>query len=223
MHVFRRRWDYYIKRQPTPYFGAVSAPNVRQVLWRRNNLLFTFRNQWNYYRKRQVIPHFGITYASTIKQVTWIRNRLPYSIKYQWNYYSRRQPIPNFGVGNPPTGAPDRILTQGLKTGTGVGGVEYILRRGLISAVFVPLLRRDMMAIEREGNGVAVTPSDTVDLAKPSILYIGGAGSGNLKVDLVHSGTVVFVGIPANTWIDRVRVKRVWDTGTDVTSILAFY
>jgi hypothetical protein len=28
----------------------------------------------------------------------------------------------------------DRIITKGLKTGTGVGGVQYILRRGLISA-----------------------------------------------------------------------------------------
>jgi hypothetical protein len=27
-----------------------------------------------------------------------------------------------------------RIITKGLKTGTGVGGVKYILRRGLISA-----------------------------------------------------------------------------------------
>ncbi len=31
----------------------------------------------------------------------------------------------------------DRILTKGLKTGTGVGGVKYILRRGLISAAIV--------------------------------------------------------------------------------------
>ncbi len=117
----------------------------------------------------------------------------------------------------------DRILTKGLKTGTGVGGVKYILRRGLVALVFVPLLRRDMMAIEREGKGAAVTPSDTVDLPNSGILYIGGAGSGNLKVDLMQAGTVVFTGIPANTWIDRVRVKRVWSTGTDVTSILVFY
>ncbi len=54
-------------------------------------------------------------------------------------------------------------------------------------------------------------------------MYIGGAGSGNLKVDLIHGGTVTFVGVPANTWIDRIRVKRVWSTGTDVTSILVFY
>ncbi len=29
-----------------------------------------------------------------------------------------------------------RILTKGLKTGTGAGGVKYILRRGLASAAF---------------------------------------------------------------------------------------
>ncbi len=26
----------------------------------------------------------------------------------------------------------DRILTKGLKTGTGVGGIKYILRKGLV-------------------------------------------------------------------------------------------
>ncbi len=118
----------------------------------------------------------------------------------------------------------DRILTKGLKTGTGVGGVKWILRRGLISAALILGLRRDdSMAIEREGRGAAVTPNDSVDLPKAGILYIGGAGSGNLKVDLQHAGTVTFVGVPANSWIDRVRVKRVWATGTDVTSILVFY
>ncbi len=224
MHVFRRRWDYYIKRQSIPHFSVVSAGGlVRQILWRRSHPPYTPKRRWNFYYRKQPIPYLGVTSPVVVSQVLWRRNRTPYVFKLQWGYYGKRQPIPNFGVGSPPTGAPDRILTKGLKTGTGVGGVEYILRRGLISAVFVPLLRRDMMAIEREGNGVAVTPSDTDDLAKPAILYIGGAGSGNLKVDLVHSGTVTFVGIPANTWIDRVRVKRVYDTGTDVTSILAFY
>ncbi len=116
-----------------------------------------------------------------------------------------------------------RIITQGLKTGTGLGGVEYILRRGLVSDVFVPILRRAMMPIEYEGNGAAVTPSDTVDLPNSGILYIGGAGSGNLKVDLIDGGTVSFTDIPAGTWIDRVRVKRVYATGTDVTSILVFW
>jgi hypothetical protein len=31
----------------------------------------------------------------------------------------------------------DRILTKGLKTGTGIGGVKWILRRGLSSSVVV--------------------------------------------------------------------------------------
>ncbi len=32
----------------------------------------------------------------------------------------------------------DRIITKGLKTGTGVGGVKYILRRGLLSSIAAP-------------------------------------------------------------------------------------
>ncbi len=77
------------------------------------------------------------------------------------------------------------------------------------------------MAIEREGKGVVVAPNDSTDLPNSGILYIGGGGT--LKVDLIHSGTVTFIGVPPNFWLDRVRVKRVWDTGTSATSILVFY
>jgi hypothetical protein len=31
-----------------------------------------------------------------------------------------------------------RIITRGLKTGTGPGGVKYILRKGLLSSAYVP-------------------------------------------------------------------------------------
>ncbi len=116
----------------------------------------------------------------------------------------------------------DRILTKGLKTGTGVGGVKWILRRGLVPASFILAIRRDSMAIEREGNIAAVTPSDTVDLPNSGILYVGGAG--DIKITAINGGTVVLLGVPAGTWIDRIRVKRVFATGgTTATSILVAY
>lgn len=115
----------------------------------------------------------------------------------------------------------DRILTNGLKTGTGVSGVKYILRCGLISAALVFVARRDIMAIEREGTIVAVSPDDDNDLPDSGILYVGGAG--DVKVDGIQSGTVTLLGVPAGTWIDRIRVKRVYSTGTTATSILVAY
>lgn len=75
----------------------------------------------------------------------------------------------------------------------------------------------------RYGSGSSVTPSDSVNLETAGILYIGGAGSGNLKVDLIETGTVTFTGLTANSWIKDIRVKKVYDTGTDVTNILVFF
>ncbi len=113
----------------------------------------------------------------------------------------------------------DRILTKGLKTGTGVGGVKWILRRGLVPASIILVSRRDTMAIEREGNIAAVTPSDTEDLPNSGILYVGGAG--NIKVTAINGGTAILLGVPAGTWVDRIRVKKVFATGgTTATSII---
>lgn len=82
---------------------------------------------------------------------------------------------------------------------------------------------------------VAVTPSDTVDIAVPdapvssrvsgggAIIRIGAAGScavqpyGNALAD-----TVVFVGCYAGE-ILPVRVKKVLSTGTSATDILAIW
>lgn len=67
---------------------------------------------------------------------------------------------------------------------------------------------------------VSITPSDSDNLADPiSALYIGGAGSGALKVDMVNGDTVTFAGLTANT-ILPIAVKKVYATGTNVTSII---
>lgn len=66
----------------------------------------------------------------------------------------------------------------------------------------------------------AVTPSDSVDLdPRPRALWIGGAGSGNLKVDMANGDTVTFAGVPVGLF--PIAVTRVYATGTDVTNIVA--
>lgn len=81
----------------------------------------------------------------------------------------------------------------------------------------------------------AVTPSDTKDVtngqgdnapAYAKALWIGGAGSGNLKVvaagDTSNSGAgtaITFKNVPVGKF-DLVEVRRVMSTGTDVTDIV---
>jgi hypothetical protein len=65
-----------------------------------------------------------------------------------------------------------------------------------------------------------VTPSDTVDLATPSVIYVGVSGS--VKVSTVQGDAVTFVGLLAGSVIP-VQVSRVWATGTTATTLLRIY
>jgi hypothetical protein len=69
---------------------------------------------------------------------------------------------------------------------------------------------------------VAVTPSDTEDLAASPTkgIYIGG--SGNLKVAMADSTVETFTAL-ASGIIHPISVKRVYATGTTATNILAVY
>jgi hypothetical protein len=71
-------------------------------------------------------------------------------------------------------------------------------------------------------NAAAVTPNNSTDLANATrALYIGGAG--DVKVDLVGTGTaVIFAGLAAGT-ILPVRATRVYAADTDATSIVALW
>lgn len=64
-----------------------------------------------------------------------------------------------------------------------------------------------------------VVPSNTVDLPNHSAngLWIGVAG--DVKVDLLTSGTVIFKAAPVG--LLNVDAKRVYATGTTATDILA--
>jgi hypothetical protein len=69
--------------------------------------------------------------------------------------------------------------------------------------------------------GAAVTPSDTVDLAKvTTALYIGGAGA--VSVTMVGGQHITFAAVPVGTYLP-IRVSRVWSTGTAATNILALW
>ena len=70
------------------------------------------------------------------------------------------------------------------------------------------------------GGASAVTPSDSVNLSYPSVVYVGGAGS--VKVTTAQGDQVTFVGLSAGQVIP-VQVIRVWSSGTTATSMLAIY
>ena len=70
--------------------------------------------------------------------------------------------------------------------------------------------------------GAAVTPHDTNQLTTYSrALWIGGAGSGGLKVTTVDGSVLTLAGVPVG--LLPIRCKIVWSTGTDVTSIVALW
>jgi hypothetical protein len=67
---------------------------------------------------------------------------------------------------------------------------------------------------------VAITPSNTVDIATTMALYVGGAG--NLKVDMKGGTAVTFQAVPVGTVLE-IKATRVYATGTTATFILGLY
>ena len=70
-------------------------------------------------------------------------------------------------------------------------------------------------------DSITITPHDTNALSKVvNVIYIGGAGSGNLKVRLFPSGTIqAFTGLTAPFML-QVQCDLVYDTDTDVTGLV---
>lgn len=69
---------------------------------------------------------------------------------------------------------------------------------------------------------VAVTPSDSVDLAAGPTkgLYVGGAG--NVAVQMQDGSSVTFTALAVGVF-HNISVKRVLATGTTAASIIALY
>jgi hypothetical protein len=70
------------------------------------------------------------------------------------------------------------------------------------------------------GGATAVTLSDTVNLATPSVIYVGSGG--NVKVTTAQGDDVTFTGLLSGSIIP-VQVIRVWATGTSATSLVRVY
>lgn len=98
------------------------------------------------------------------------------------------------------------LLVHGV--GMGGGGV----------AITVDFMRSMRMGINYEGILEDVTPDDNNDLTTGGMVYVGGAG--DIKVTGLKSGTVILKNVPAGTWLNFCRVKRVFATDTTATSIV---
>ena len=70
------------------------------------------------------------------------------------------------------------------------------------------------------GGATTITPSDTVNLATPSVVYVGVGGT--VKVTTAQGDDVSFVGLLAGGIIP-VQVIRVWSTGTAATNLVRVY
>ena len=70
------------------------------------------------------------------------------------------------------------------------------------------------------GGAVAITPSDSVYLASPSVVYVGVAGT--VKVTTAQGDDTTFVGLLGGSVIP-VQVIRVFSTATTATSLVRIY
>jgi hypothetical protein len=70
------------------------------------------------------------------------------------------------------------------------------------------------------GGALVVTPSDTVNLTYPSVIYVGTAG--NVRVMTAEGDTVTFVGLAAGAVVP-VQVIRVYATSTTASNLIAIY
>ena len=66
----------------------------------------------------------------------------------------------------------------------------------------------------------AVTPSDSVNLANPSVIYVGVAGA--VQVTTANGDIAVFIAVPGGSVIP-VQVIRVWVTNTTATNMVRVY
>ena len=70
------------------------------------------------------------------------------------------------------------------------------------------------------GGATAVTPSDSVNLPTPSVVFVGS--SGNIKVTTAQGDEVTFFGLSAGQVIP-VQVIRVWATDTTAAGLVRVY
>jgi hypothetical protein len=75
------------------------------------------------------------------------------------------------------------------------------------------------MLVVQFGGQYDVTPDDDADLPQAAVaLYVGGEG--DVAVADFQNHTAVFKDVPVGTWLYG-QFRRVLDTGTDATNIVA--
>lgn len=70
------------------------------------------------------------------------------------------------------------------------------------------------------GGAVTITPSNTVNLANPSVVYVGSTG--NVRVLTAQGDDVTFNNVPAGAVLP-VQVIRVYATSTTATNLVGIY
>jgi hypothetical protein len=70
------------------------------------------------------------------------------------------------------------------------------------------------------GGAQAVTPSDTVSLGSPSVIYVGVGGT--VKVTTPNGDVATFVGVPTGTVLP-VQAILVWASVTSATNMVRIY
>lgn len=102
-------------------------------------------------------------------------------------------------------------------TGLPVRKKTFLAKTATIGSI-ANFMRSMRMAIEYESILEDVTPDDSNDLSSIGILYIGTTG--DVKVTGSKSGTVTLKNVPSGTWLNFIRVIKVFDTGTTATDIV---
>jgi hypothetical protein len=78
------------------------------------------------------------------------------------------------------------------------------------------------MAIDSPLHAAAITPSDTADLAATTdFISFVNSGAQTLQVTTFSGETLAIGALPSGQY--RMRVRRVWSTGTTVTSIVGYW
>lgn len=70
------------------------------------------------------------------------------------------------------------------------------------------------------GDAVAITPSDTVNLTTPAVIYVGTGG--NVVVTTAQGTKITFTGVQGGTVIP-VQVLRVWNTNTTASGLVGVF
>lgn len=79
------------------------------------------------------------------------------------------------------------------------------------------------MSMKSFNNAAAVTPSDSADLTKSGMLFIGSVAGGTTLTVTTKGGQTVTFTVVAIGLLEGILVERVWATGTLASAIHVFY